>query len=132
MSFGAGLIHVGMVAAQDGAQFSAEISTLTPQIESVISGGRWKRGDEEGSFRLISRVGFEHIRNEAYLQWIRESLDPDQPSIIERTVEIKEVRGWRVTAQRFAFDKEQWKIIVSAERENVIEATPARQKNSSR
>jgi len=28
--------------------------------------------------------------------------------------------------------KEQWKIIVSAERENVIEATPARQKNSSR
>ena len=42
-SFAAGLIHVGLVAAQDGAQFSAEILTLTPQIESVISGGRWKR-----------------------------------------------------------------------------------------
>jgi hypothetical protein len=129
MWFAVGLVHVGSAVAQDGARFSAEISKLTPQLESVISGGHWKRGDEEGGFRLIVRmVGFERIRNEAYLQWIREGSDPDQRNIIERTIEIPEIAGWRITAQRFALDTKQWKIVVSAERENLVEDMPKTQK----
>jgi hypothetical protein len=113
------------VTGQDDEQFSSEMAKLRTDLEEVASGGYWNRDGEGGTFRLIVRiVGFEHIRNHVYLQWIRESHDPNQPHVIERTVPIAEISGWRVTGQRFVLEKKQWKIIVTAQRENVLEDTP--------
>lgn len=114
------------VSAQDDDQFSSEMAKLRTDLEEVATGGNWSRSEEEdGTFRLIIRiVGFEHLRNHVYLQWIRGSHDPNEPHVIERTVPIEEVSGWRVTDQRFVMEKKQWKIIITAERENVLEDMP--------
>lgn len=118
------LLVVVSAFAQDDDQFSSDITKLRTDLEAVASGGHWQRDGQEGTFRLVIRlVGFEHLRNQVYLQWIRQSDDPDQPSVIERTVTVGEISGWRVSGPRFVLDKKQWKIIVSAERENVLEGT---------
>ncbi len=123
------LVCVAQLSAQDTAQFASELSTLTPQIESVASGGHWKRDAAEGMFRLIVRiVGYEHIRNQVFLQWIRESDDPEHPNVVERTITIPELLGWRITGQRFALDRTQWKIVVAAQHEDMISDTPKTQK----
>ena len=123
------LLVVASASAQDDDQFSSEITKLRTDLEAVASGGHWQREGQEGTFRLVIRVvGFEHLRNHVYLQWIRESGDPNQPNVIERTVTVREISGWRVSGQRFVLDKKQWKIIVSAERENVLEDTPQTQR----
>ena len=113
------------VVAQDDAQFAREMSKLTPQLESATSGGHWSRSGEEGIFRLLIRtVGFEHVRNEAFLQWIRHSFEPDHPHTVERTVAMPELTGWRITGHRFVLHRTRWKIIVTAERDNVVDDTP--------
>ena len=117
---------VTSVSAQGDDEFSSEIARLRTDLEEVATGGYWSRNEEEdGRFRLIIRlVGFEHLRNHVYLQWIRGSHDPNEPHVIERTVPIDEISGWRVTDQRFVLEKKQWKIVITAERENVLEDMP--------
>lgn len=83
-------------------KFVARIEELTPVLETVATGGRWLRGSDVGTFRLVVRLlGFEHQRNHAFLQWIKEPSEMTASAVVTRTVPLPEISGGRVTSQRF-------------------------------
>jgi hypothetical protein len=97
-------------------QFVAQIEKLTPQVETVATGGRWFRGSIGGTFRLVIRLlGFEFQRNHAFLQWVRLGDDATDPDIVERTVPLAEISGGLVTTHRFVRVGKDWKLIVGTE-----------------
>jgi hypothetical protein len=96
-------------------QFMAEIQNLTPELQTVATGGRWFRGSTVGTFRLVVRqLGFEFHRDHAFLQWIRLSDDATQPDVVERTISIDEVVGL-ITTHRFARAGNRWKLLLQSE-----------------
>ena len=50
------VLTLGLSAQEREEQFVAEIGRLTPDVEAVVTGGRWLRGSDVGTFRLIIRV----------------------------------------------------------------------------
>ena len=72
---------------------------------------------------MIRVVGYEHVRNEAFLQWIRETGEAERPNVVERTVVIPELAGWRITEPQFRLNRSHWKIVVRAEREDPLSDT---------
>src|SRR5579885_618777 len=89
-------------------QYAAEIQKLTPELQTVATGGRWLRGSAVGTFRLlVCRLGFEFHRDQAFLQWIRLADDATQSDVVERTIPITEIHGI-VVSHRFARTRNGW------------------------
>jgi hypothetical protein len=109
-------LAAAIVCADDREdQFVAQIEKLTPEVETVATGGRWLRGSTVGTFRLVVRLlGFEFQRNHAFLQWIRLGDDATEADIVERTVPISEISGL-ITTHRFTRVGKDWKLIVRTE-----------------
>ena len=52
-------------------------------VESVVSGGYWERGNESGRYRvLVLNSGFEHVTSRVLVEWLRE------PQAREATPEV--------------------------------------------
>ncbi len=109
----------GVLLAQgeENAQLAAKAEGLSPEIETVATGGYWERDNQDGSFRLVIQcVGWEELGSRAFLQWIRADHEK-QETVIERTIPIKEIGGrWRVSSQKFVFRGKETNIIISATR----------------
>lgn len=109
---------LSLASGEDDAEFLTALSKLSPQVEEVITGGDWHRGEEDGRYRLIVRsMGYEHIYYDVYLQWVRISRDPNEDHVIERTVPIKELNGrqsLRFLSRNFVFENKQSKIVLVA------------------
>jgi hypothetical protein len=107
------VLTLSLSAQEREEQFVAEIGRLTPDVEAVVTGGRWLRGSDVGTFRLIIRViGFESEHREAYLQWVRLPNDQSDSGDVERTVPLPEIVGLHITNQRFVRSGKIWKLVV--------------------
>lgn len=74
-----------------------ELSSLDPDIATVVSGGSWTTADGHGVYRVIVRTfGFEHIVSDLTLQWIR---DPEGPKAAADRVTATIVRSVRLEPQ---------------------------------
>lgn len=86
-----GLICSGVLpsSAQNASQALAE--RVPTGIHSVISGGFWTRGKDEGFFRVIVTAGgIEHIVHRLFIQWLQTNAKPQGYTLI-RTVNVKEL-----------------------------------------
>jgi hypothetical protein len=109
----------GLLADEREDQFVTEITKLTPDVETIVTGGRWLRGRDFGTFRLIIHmIGFEFERREGYLQWIRLPNDQSDSGAVERTVSIPEIGGLHITNPRFVRSGKTWKLVVRTDRLN--------------
>lgn len=105
------LIALGLSATPLRSQEAdpvAEAQKLPGNIETVVTGGHWERGDQNGTFRVIMLLeGWEHLANRVLLQWIR--YDEDKPEmVVENTVRIEEIpvgAAWRITSAKFVTQK---------------------------
>jgi hypothetical protein len=96
-------------------QFVADMQKLSPELQTIGTGGRWLRGSTVGTFRLLVRqLGFEFQRDYVFLQWIRLADDATESDLVERTVPIAEVHGI-ITSHRFARAGKDWKLILGSE-----------------
>lgn len=60
------------------APLAAQTSPLPADVETVISGGRWKTGDSDGNYRVVIRsVGYEVTISTLTIDWIRSSEEED-------------------------------------------------------
>ena len=90
----------------------AKWQSLDTSLESVVSGGFWKRDQVDGAFRvLVLREGWEHVGTRVMLQWVRRDADK-QDLVVEKTVPITEIAPmqWRVTDVKFVRAKDKWQI----------------------
>lgn len=80
---------VGAVHAQDAIPDS--VTGLATNIQSVVSGGYWSNGNEEGFFRaVVAAGGVEHVGMKLYLQWM--GVEVDSNTIVPLvTVPVAEV-----------------------------------------
>ena len=88
-------------AAQNESFEAAE--GVSVSINSVMSGGLWTRGKDEGFFRtVITADGVEHVVNRLYIQWLKINTD-NQTYELVRTVNVKEftVRPARTVSANF-------------------------------
>jgi hypothetical protein len=88
----------------------AEAQKLPSNIETVVTGGHWERGDQDGAFRVVMLLeGWEHLGNRVLLQWI--SYDQDNHEmVVEKTVAIEEIpvgAAWRITSAKFVMPKDK-------------------------
>jgi hypothetical protein len=122
------IVTLSASAQQREDQLLAGISKLTPDVETVLTGGRWLRGSDFGTFRLVIHVlGFEFERREACLQWIRLPNDQFDPGTVERTVQLPEISGAHITNQRFVRSGKTWKLVVRKDWLNHAVDPPAKE-----
>ena len=78
-----------VVISQDA--FDATLAVLPGELRDVKSAGRWRTADAEGVYRVVVlRVGYEHIADRLYVQWVRSGID-DQPPRVIGTVSVNEI-----------------------------------------
>lgn len=60
-------------------------------IQSIMTGGIWMRGKDEGFFRVVVVAGgVEHVTNRLYIQWLRVNYETQGYDLI-RTVNVKQL-----------------------------------------
>ncbi|QIF03410.1 hypothetical protein [Roseimicrobium sp. ORNL1] len=88
---------------------AADGAKLPTNVETVVTGGHWERGDQDGTYRVIMLLeGWEHLANRVLLQWIRYDQDK-QEMLVEKTVAIEEIpvgAAWRITSVNFVTPKD--------------------------
>lgn len=76
-------------AAQNESFEAAE--TVPTSIHSVVSGGFWTLGKDEGFFRaIVAAGGVEHVSHRLYIQWLRINAKNQSYELV-RTVNVKEL-----------------------------------------
>lgn len=56
---------------------------LPTDVETVVSGGLWQKGPEEGRFRVVIRSsGFEHVISTLTVDWISDPTESDSARIV--------------------------------------------------
>lgn len=74
--------------AQNEAFEAAE--QVPARIHSIMTGGIWMRGKDEGFFRVVVVAGgVEHVTNRLYVQWLRVDYETQGYELI-RTVNVKQ------------------------------------------
>ena len=86
-------------------------------IHSVMSGGFWARGGDEGFFRVVVVAGgVEHVSHRLYIQWLRS--DPKTQSYeLIRTVNVTELnlgQGYLLEVKTSFGDINSFKISITA------------------
>lgn len=78
------LLQFAAVLFCAGALNAGTVTPLVePAIESVVTGGFWQQGDVSGRYRVVVRnSGFEQIRSEVFLEWIRDGSGEAGPSLL--------------------------------------------------
>jgi len=75
-----GTIAALLLAAPAGGQ---QHDQLPPDVETVISGGSWEKGSQEGRYRVVIRSsGFEHVISTLTVDWILSPTDSDSARIV--------------------------------------------------
>ncbi len=95
-----------------------EIAERVPAgIHSVMSGGYWTLGKDEGFFRVVVVAGgVEHVSHRLYIQWIRVNLKTQGYELI-RTVNVKELNvghGFVLEVKTSFGDINSFKIDITA------------------
>lgn len=69
------------------------VSRLDVHIDTVVSGGHWCRGEEEGYYRVIVySSGIEEVYHHLYIQLVR--VDRENANVVvDRTRPVKEAQG---------------------------------------
>lgn len=76
-------------SAAQNESFEA-VEGVPASIHSVMSGGFWTRGKEEGFFRsVVAAGGVEHVSHRLYIQWLRINASSQSYELV-RTVNVKE------------------------------------------
>jgi hypothetical protein len=94
-----------------------EAGDIATDIETIISGGYWKQGQEEGHFRLILKLeGWEHLANRAFLQWVKQGNERGA-SVVLKSVPIREINNahWRITGPRLTLNGKSWTLSLNAQ-----------------
>jgi hypothetical protein len=69
-----------LLAAPVGGQ---QHDHLPPDVETVISGGWWQKGSQEGRYRVVIRSsGFEHVISTLSVDWILSPTESDSARIV--------------------------------------------------
>jgi len=69
------------------------VATLASGIQSVVSGGYWSSGDQEGFFRAVTVAGgVEHVSMALYLQWLGVDVDTNSSRLLA-TIPVAEVNS---------------------------------------
>jgi hypothetical protein len=73
---------------------TAEAAKRVPAgINSVVSGGFWTQGTDEGFFRVIVTAGgVEHVAHKLYIQWLKTDAKTQGYALV-RTTGVKELNG---------------------------------------
>jgi hypothetical protein len=61
---------------------------LDPQVEFVVTGGSWQRGEQSGEYRIVVRnSGYEHVSSRVNVEWLE--ANPDSGTFVRasRTLE---------------------------------------------
>jgi hypothetical protein len=110
--------------AADEATLAA-LEKLEPAIRTMVSGGEWNDGGQEGFFRLILiSDGWEHVGHRAVLQWVAINQD-NRTLAVAKSVPIKEMpsTAWNVARSEFKERGGKWQIQMSGR--PVYEGKPA-------
>jgi hypothetical protein len=77
------------VLSQD--EFKSALDTLPGNVRDVKSAGRWRTAEATGVYRVIVvRVGYEHIADRLYIQWLSNANDDSSPQAMA-TVGVSEI-----------------------------------------
>jgi hypothetical protein len=77
------LIFVSSAAVFSQNAFDAALAALPGEVRDVKSAGRWRMSDADGVYRVIVlRVGYEHVADRLYIQWLRNGVDDQSPQVI--------------------------------------------------
>lgn len=80
------------VAAETEAEREA-VSRLDVRVDTVLSGGRWCRGTEQGTYRVVVYSGgFEEVYHHLFVQWLRVD-DRKREIVLQRTLPVREAQG---------------------------------------
>ena len=67
-------------------------AALDPEIEFVVTGGSWDRGDQSGHYRIVVRnTGFEHVSSRVHVEWL--ATNPDSGTFVRASVKIDTIPG---------------------------------------
>ncbi|RJG04729.1 hypothetical protein D3870_00685 [Noviherbaspirillum cavernae] len=101
-------------------------SYLTPEVESVASGGYWENGNDSGRYRVIVvNSGFEHVTSRIIVEWLRDPKATDSAPVVVASIEPKLPFGDGVASLRVTLTpigKGKVRIVASG----VVSANPAR------
>lgn len=88
------------------------LPTVSPQVETLVSGGQWVRGAARGRYRvLVLTEGWETIRRRAFVQWLAEPEDPEMPEQVRATLELGPLTDlYALTAPVLARRGTQWTV----------------------
>jgi hypothetical protein len=104
---------VALVALGLFAQASAQPPLPLPSdVETVVSGGRWRSGGTEGGYRVVVRSGgFEHVVSQVQVDWISDPKDQDTPPSIVAS-EVASTGSWRIGCARIVQRGKRWIAIL--------------------
>lgn len=73
------------------------VSQLNVHIDTVVSGGHWCRGEDEGFYRVIVYTsGLEEVYHHLYVQLLK--VDPEKHDVLlDRGLPVKEAQGLDLT-----------------------------------
>jgi hypothetical protein len=81
---------------------------LPPDVETVVSGGRWGSGATGGSYRVVVRSGgFEHVVSQVQIDWVSDPKGQDTPSTVVAS-EVAPTGSWRIGRARIVLRGKQW------------------------
>jgi hypothetical protein len=85
---------------------------LPADVETVVTGGRWRSGANEGTYRVVVRSGgFEHVVSQVQVDWVSNPTDQDKPQVVVAS-EIASTGSWRVGRARIVQRGKQWVAIL--------------------
>ena len=83
------MFQVAPVSGQDAVPESAK--SLAGEIHTVLYGGYWSNGGDEGFFRaVVIAEGVEHVNHSLYLQWVKVDIE-QQSYVLSSSVSIEEI-----------------------------------------
>jgi hypothetical protein len=97
------------------AQQADKVAGIDPDVYSVVTGGYWRSGEDEGSYRIvIVRRGWEHVHGELHLQWLRDDQEKFATTVA-RSIPVREVNDgdvWSLGAGTFILSEDRPTVLV--------------------
>jgi hypothetical protein len=90
-----------------------EVVALPSEIESVVSGGRWRTASAEGNYRIVVRTGgFEHVVSQVQVDWVAMPSGNEEQRVVAS--KVAETGSWRVLRTRVVRRGSTWYALVEA------------------
>ena len=114
MAFAAHAAAIGLVALVASQAMAQQPVAIPADVETVVTGGKWRTGNSEGTFRIVVRTGgFEHIVSQVQVDWIALSADRDKSEHVVSS-KIAETGSWRILRSRIVHRSGQWHALLEA------------------